>query len=112
MGDKAKNDPDEHDDREHEDKEPENTNAEDEDVTDRLSSLETEIKSIHVEISAISKAVTSPPQKEGETSVPEHTEQKPESPTVDVKTPTEFRYIRKGRRIVKREVPVQSKKAG
>jgi len=90
-----------------ESKEPET----EEDVTDRLSALETEVKSIHAEISTIAQAVSSTPKKEGEETVPQH-EGEPKSPDVDVKAPTEFRYVRKGRRIIKREVPVQPKKAG
>jgi|SRR6266568_1779451 len=110
MSDKAKNDLDEHDYRENEDQEPENTK--DEDVTDRLSTLETKVDDITVTLKSIQTSLATPPKKENETDIPEHKEQEPVSPTVDVKTPTEFRYIRKGRRIVKREVPVQSKKAG
>ncbi len=112
MGDKAKNAPDEHDDRENEEQEPKNTNTEDEDVTDRLSTLETKVDDITATLKSIQGSLATPPKKEGETDVPEHHEQEPSNPPVDVKTPTEFRYIRKGRRIVKREVPVQPKKAG
>ncbi len=93
-------------------KEPEQKSESEEDVTDRISTLETKVDGINATLKSIEASLATTPKKENETDVSEHKEQEPESPDVDVKAPTEFRYVRKGRRIVKREVPVQPKKAG
>lgn len=85
---------------------------EEEDVTDRLSTLETKVDDIAVSLSEIKGHVTPHTKEENDTQVSEHAKAEPSSPDVKVEAPTEYRYIRKGRRIVKREVPVKTKKAG
>ena|SRR5258708_5020913 len=82
---------------EYEDNEPE-----EEDVTDRLTALESSVD----EIKALVRGIADIPQSDASNPAPAHDEKKPESPEVEINSPFDFIFVRKrGGRIVKRAVP-------